>query len=267
MEKEIHDKELKSLQLKILNVVVDFCDRHDIKYWLDFGTLLGSVRHGGYIPWDDDIDLGMLRKDYDKFINMFNGENERYQVKSFETDNNFYYAFAKVLDTKTVLYEPDRKNGVKLCVNIDIFPYDTAPDKKSAWKMIKKRDRLNIFEVARRHSGRARGSFIRRMAVSCLKAAVKVFPPDYFIKRIVKNAKKFKGEEFGYVTDFSGNDANFICEKNLYDEMMVGKFESGNYKIPKEYDTVLRKIYGDYMILPPAEKRVTHHKYEAYYLE
>ena len=137
--KELTIEELKQYQLGILKVVAEYCEGNEIKYWLDCGTLLGAVRHKGYIPWDDDIDIGMLREDYDKFIYSFNSSNERYKVYSIENNPDFYFPHAKVLDTDTVLYEPD-ENGLKLNINIDIFIYDNAPDDERLTKrMFKKK--------------------------------------------------------------------------------------------------------------------------------
>lgn len=266
-KKQINDKELRAIQLAILRTVADFCDAHDIKYWLDFGTLIGAVRHKDYIPWDDDIDIGMLREDYDRFMRLFNAENERYKFCSYETDKKFYFPFGKVLDTETVLYEPDRR-GAKLAVNIDIFPYDNAPAPHSVKvaRMFKTRDRCNIGEVAKRHHGKVRGGMLRRLAVACLRLWVRLFPRDRYVKKIVKNAKKYAGKVTGYVADFSGSQTYFVCDKSLFTAFTDGTFAGSTYKIPQEYDAVLRMTYGDYMQLPPEEQRVSHHKYEAYYL-
>ena len=127
MERRITIEELKRVQLEILDMVTQFCDANGIRYWLDSGTLLGAIRHKGYIPWDDDIDLGMLREDYERFVSVFNESNDRYRVLSFEWNPDFGFPFAKVCDTTTVLYEPDER-GRKMAINIDIFPYDRAPD-------------------------------------------------------------------------------------------------------------------------------------------
>ena len=118
--KPIDVYELKRIQLEILDNVMKFCDENDINCWLNGGTLLGAIRHKGYIPWDDDIDLGMLRKDYEKFRQLFNVNNTRYKLVCFDDDTEFLYPFGKVIDTSTILYEPD-ENGIKLAVNIDIL--------------------------------------------------------------------------------------------------------------------------------------------------
>ena len=107
--RRIYIDELKKIQINILDQVADFCNKNDISYWLDCGTLLGAVRHKGYIPWDDDVDIGMFRSDFDRFLNLFNQSNERYKVYNIENNNEFYYPFGKVLDTTTILYEPDEK--------------------------------------------------------------------------------------------------------------------------------------------------------------
>ena len=95
--RQIGMDELKKIQLEILDAVSAFCTKHGITYWLDGGTLIGTVRHKGYIPWDDDIDLGMLRPDYDRFIKEFNAHNSRYRLVCRENDPDFYQAFAKVM--------------------------------------------------------------------------------------------------------------------------------------------------------------------------
>ena len=103
--RKLTSQELRQNQIEILDAVTDFCDKNDIKYWLNGGTLIGAVRHNGFIPWDDDIDLGMLRDDYDKFTKLFNASNTRYKFRCLELDPKWHLVFGKVYDVQTVLYE------------------------------------------------------------------------------------------------------------------------------------------------------------------
>lgn len=111
---EIKIEELKRIQLEILDNVANFCEKNKINYWLDCGTLLGAIRHKGYIPWDDDIDIGMLREDYERFMKLYNKENEQYKFYCIENNKKFDYPHGKVIDTNTILYELDMKHGKKI---------------------------------------------------------------------------------------------------------------------------------------------------------
>lgn len=201
--------ELKSIQLEILDVVAKFCDEHGIKYWLTAGTLLGAIRHKGYITWDDDIDLGMLRPDYHRFMKEFNGTFPRYECHCLENDPNFYMQFGKVYDNRTVLYEPD-ESGIKTAVCIDIFVYDNAPDDEAQCRrMIRNQmiyERLNIARTLPIHT-RPNGNIIRKILVYIMRTAVhmiplSVLPVNYFAVKTVQNAKQFMHEDTKRVGDF-----------------------------------------------------------------
>ena len=257
--------ELKRIQLEILDVTAKFCDEHGISYWLNAGTLIGAVRHKGYIPWDDDIDLGMLRPDYDKFIASFNEHNEGYKAVCFENDRGFPFPFAKVMDTSTVLYEPDEK-GRKMCVNIDIFVYDNSPeDKETEDDMFRRRNRFYICNVARqaRIFQRPKGNILRRLCVYALRSAVRLFPRNYFVRKMIENSKRYLNAETKCIGDFVGT-RRMTCDKRVFDGFVDGEFEGRTYKIPVGYDEYLRELFGDYMQLPPPEQRVSTHIFKAY---
>lgn len=260
--KKIGLDELKEIQLDILDHVSKFCEAKGIRFFLDSGTLLGAIRHKGYIPWDDDIDIGMLRPDYERFIKTFNAENSRYQFYSIENNPKFYYPFGKVLDTETLLYEPD-ENGLKLSVNIDVFVYDNAPlDKRLLERGYNKRDFYRTLSQLRTIHTRPRGNFIRRSAVYAVRAILKVFPKNFFVKKIVKVAKSFKTET-GYIGNFTGYE-RILCEKTIFDKSIEVEFENKKYPAPIGYDKWLKALYGDYMQLPPEDKRVSHHSFVAF---
>ncbi len=263
--KQLTVDEMKAIQLEILDVVMKFCDEHEIKCWLDGGTLIGTIRHKGYIPWDDDIDLGMLRPDYEKFMKLFNKENTRYKFVCYELDENFYQAFGKVLDTQTVLYEPDEK-GTKLAVYVDIFTYDNVPDEKEIIDdMFRKRNKYYICNVARqaRIFQRPKGNFLRRLCVYALRSVVRIFPKNYFVRKIIMNSKRYVNAETRLIGNFLGV-ARMTCDKRVFNSLIDGEFEGKTYKIPVGYDEYLREFYGDYMQLPPEEKRVSTHIFKAF---
>ena len=256
---------LKKIQLEILDVVSAFCEEHNIPCWLDGGTLIGAVRHKGYIPWDDDIDVGMLRPDYDRFIAEFNKSGGRYRAVCYENTPDFYMPFAKVMDTDTMLYEPDEK-GIKLCVNIDIFVYDNAPDDdKAVNDMFRKRNICYILNMARqaRIFQRPKGNILRRLCVYALRSAVRVFPRNYFVRKMIENSKRYINADTKRIGNFVGV-ARMTCDKRVFSGFIDGEFEGRHYRIPAGYDEYLRSFYGDYMQLPSPEKRVSTHRFKAF---
>ena len=122
----ITSEELRKIQLDLLQKTADFCESNGLRYFLCGGTLIGAVRHKGYIPWDDDIDIAMPRSDYEKFISIFNRPQNYYQVMSFETNPDYAYAFAKVYDNRTILKELHYKGTIG--AYIDVFPADAVKD-------------------------------------------------------------------------------------------------------------------------------------------
>ena len=122
---EIPLEELKSRQLEILTRIDKFCTEHNIQYSLAFGTLLGAIRHKGYIPWDDDIDIMMLRSDYNRFISLF--YDEQLRVLSIENESRYILPFAKVVDNNSILIEQSTME-LPLGIYVDIFPVDNIPD-------------------------------------------------------------------------------------------------------------------------------------------
>ena len=127
MDKELSLDEVRSIQLEILEYIDYVCKENKIEYWLDGGTLIGAVRHGGYIPWDDDIDIIIRRKDYDRALQLFDEYSNRFKVLSHKKTDGYYYAFGKVIDTNTRLVEKGIKPINEMGVYVDIFPLDYIP--------------------------------------------------------------------------------------------------------------------------------------------
>lgn len=264
---------LKKVELEILDVVAKFCDEHGINYGLNAGTLIGAVRHKGFIPWDDDIDLLMLRHDYDKFTELFNKYNTRYHFCCAENEPDFPIYWGKVFDTNTKLLDTGFWDSH---VFVDIFCWDNAPDNERALK------KMNICKhILRRLSlmqffplglyGITLFNFpkkIIRFVLSCIIKIIPSFimPKNYFVRKMIVNAKKYMNENTKRLGNFLAPQ-NAVASREAFERFIDAEFEGGTYKIPIGYDEILRGLYGDYMTLPPEEERVTNHEFEAYIKE
>ena len=124
MKLELNKEEIKNIQLDILNSIHQFCSERGIRYSLAFGTLLGAVRHQGYIPWDDDLDIMMPRPDYDRFVAEYQGTHQHYVVQTYKNNESYFLSLAKVYDNRTEQIIFPTKTGVF----VDIFPIEGLPE-------------------------------------------------------------------------------------------------------------------------------------------
>ena len=260
--KQLNKEEVKVYQLGILNMVVEFCEKNKIQYWLDCGTLLGAIRHKGYIPWDDDIDIGMFRPDFDRLMHTFNQENSRYKFICNELDKECVYPYGKVLDTDTILYEPNEK-GITSCINIDVFVYDNAPDDAlECKKMYDRRDRYSMLNALQNRMIGTH-SVVKDIVKSVGFVALKFYPKGYFARKVVCNSKIYADVSTKSVGNFT-SASKIVCEKEIFSSFIKVPFEGKEYNAPIGYDKWLTAFYGDYMQLPCEEERVSHHMYKAY---
>lgn len=268
--RELSVDEVKKVQLDILKAVDKWCKDNGIKYFMTCGTLLGAVRHKGYIPWDDDIDIVMLRPDYERFISEFNkNRDDNLSVLHYSIDPQFPYEFAKIQDTRTKIEE---NSGVTydLGINIDLFVLDNlGADPNDAEKLAKKlKFPMSIFSikliVKNKYHTR---TLAKRIGVDVLKALASPFTVNWCVNRFNTIAKSHADEEQGeYLAGLSSRSFN-PKQKYRYEwfkDTVELKFEDCVLSAPIGYDEVLTVLYGDYMCLPPVEKQVTHHDYVAY---
>lgn len=263
--REMTLEEIRKTEIEILDVIAKFCDERNIKYWIDCGTLLGAIRHKGFIPWDDDIDTGMLRPDFDRFRSDFNGYNPRYKFHCFENGGKWPFFFGKVWDTETVI----NINNTMLNhgVYVDVFIYDNAPDDDKALKiMFMKRDFLNLINQGRSSNilKYTKGNVFRRAFVYAARLILRLFPTYYFLKKFLENSRRYISEDTKRVAQFSAY-AHMVCDKDVLYSFIDVEFECKKYKAPVGYDKWLRAFYGDYMQLPPVERRVRTHNFTAYW--
>jgi lipopolysaccharide cholinephosphotransferase len=265
--KELNLTEIKNFQLKILEEVASFCEKNNIRYSLYFGTLLGAVRHQGYIPWDDDIDIMMPRPDYNRFIKSFETTDNNLRIKSLLNDDNYPYTFAKVENIKTKLIEY-ADITYDIGVNIDIFPIDGVPEEQNIFdkffkSLILQRDFLLIKTVKTDFKNR---SAFKNLILLFMKLIFKVVSYKTIIKSINKKITKNGFVESKYVMAccFPGIKKHQKLRRVIYEEFIDIDFESKKYKVIKHYDDYLKMQYGNYMELPPVNEQVTHHSFTAY---
>ena len=175
MKVELSIEEIKEIEIQVLNHLDSFCKLHNIPYYISYGTLLGAIRHKGFIPWDDDIDVSMLRSDYDRFRKEYVKYNQssRYHLLDPEQDNRYLYSILKLEDTTTLVEEGnDRYCGVDIGINIDIFPLDFVDDDdmvlERQQKSLDKVRRMASFVLQSKH--KAKG--MKKVAVELLDAVI-----------------------------------------------------------------------------------------------
>ncbi len=267
--REINLSELKQIQLDIMKYFDSFCKNNGLKYSLAGGSLIGAVRHDGYIPWDDDIDVIMLRGDYDKMLEIFNNSKSDYKV--FTPQNCDYYClpYAKIANIKTVLQENSSAfSGRDFGINIDIFPVDNLPNDdgeiESFYKKIRKlRD---IHDVKMIKISRSR-SVIRNLMLILFKIGAVCFNKHKIAQKISYAITAYKDNVPSKRACLLGMYARReILPADVFENTVPHKFEDTRFEIFEKYDKYLTSLYGDYMKLPPKDKQVSHHSFKAYWL-
>lgn len=264
---KINIEELKTLQLDILVAIDKFCKENRLTWWLDYGTLIGAVRHKGYIPWDDDIDIGMPQKDYDYFVHNFNKSKEqRYIVECPDLNNSFPWTFAKIYDMKTTMYEPDEK-GYKFHVFVDLFVYDNAPDDNRSFELFHKRiSRLNSLHTNQVGSYIPGGNPIRKSMIFIARRFLHLFPRGFFWRRLDRARRKYNSAKTSRIVCYSSKEKPVPINDMV--NTVNAQFESYVFPIPKHFEEHILGCYGfPYYELPPVEKRVNKHHFVAYFNE
>lgn len=267
--KEITNQELKQLQsteLDILNEFDRICKKHNIDYILTAGTLLGAIRHNGFIPWDDDIDVAMSRENYNKFIKIQKKElnNEKYYFQSMETDKEFGLPFGKLRRKNTLYLETTSPlSKEKQGIWIDIFPID----KISENKLIAFITFVRVFYyktiIAFKLNFKYASTGIKKLIFNIIKFLSKFYSIESAKKHYYRIIEKENKKETKMCINHGGAYLlKEIVPINYYNNITNHKFENKDYYIPIKYDEFLTSIYGDYMTPPPIEKRKAHHLVE-----
>ena len=250
---------LQIIEYEILEVVANICEKNGITYCLQGGTLLGAIRHNGFITWDDDIDITMPRKDFEKFIRVCAKELPKdYFLQSYKTDKNSYKPYAKVRKNGTLFIETtDYIIPGHQGIFIDIFPLDNTSSESGKNVFIKNKILCNVNNIMMIKAGLHKRSAIKMIIAKAL--------PMFFLQRLQQFLMKLAGNEKDLYLASMGGTLDIVKQtfpKNTYFPPVKHKFEKGEFYIPFDSDYYLKRVYGDYMTLPPKEKRHTHNPYK-----
>ena len=264
--REIQFEEMKKIELNILIYFTEVCEENNLRYYLGGGTLLGAVRHKGFIPWDDDIDVMMPRPDFQKLLSL-SINNENYNIIKPGTAG-YYYNFAKLVDTRTILEEKGIKRIDGLGVYIDIFPLDGMPETPDAWK--KRFKELNSIRKRINNTCLLKPKF-HRNPFAYLNAC-RIYNSNKNIdlsslqKKYLDSALKNSFDDSEFVFAAGGAyGARDIFPGKWFEKEIELQFENLAVKAFNGYDFYLTQLYGDYMTLPPEDKRVTPHHSIVYF--
>ena len=188
---KLKGQEIKKIELDILKDVASFCDKNKIHYILIYGTLLGAIRHNGFIPWDDDVDIAIPRNEYETFIATY--KNNRYQVMDYSINKNFEYAFGKVVDTRTLVEENTIRKG-SFGVYIDVFPIETVPHGIEGKIQIYKSKILCRCSLYKLISSKYPTSSVHKLLHALIKVLLLPFPQRYIVREQIHCAKKHIGK-------------------------------------------------------------------------
>lgn len=261
------NKLVQRLTLKTLTVFIDFCEKHNLRYYFTGGALIGVVRHKGFIPWDDDIDIGMPRKDFDKFCKIVKKEMpEGYGICDRYTDKNWHFALVQFVDMYSEIEinladEPRRAH-----VWIDVFPLDGLPDSKILrWMRVKNilihRYLVQLANIEIQVDAHRSRPWYEKIILGFFKffKIGKLINSDKVINRLEKILRKSDFDHSKWCGNMLGRyRENEVVPRSWFGNPRKGKFEDMVVNIPEKSKRILSALYGDYMQLPPEKDRVAH---------
>lgn len=254
-------EQLHRVELGTLKLIIDICKKHHIEYFMIGGSLLGTIRHDGFIPWDDDVDLGMTRRNYNEFVRVAPVElqHTHYFMQTADTDPNFAFSYMKILDTNTYIEEKNNVNDARKGVFVDIFPLDKIPHQPEVRQAVY--NRFKFYDT----------TILLRLGYNVVRTPFRKDPEDKSLNLFmtVANMKEkrenimrlYEHEPFHHYKNYASQYAynmEVMSQKEVY-ELTTHKFESIEVAIPKHYDKILNRMYGDYMQLPDEKDQVAKH--------
>lgn len=261
-------QEIQKVALEILKKVTAICERKNFRYTLAFGTLIGAIRHNGFIPWDDDIDIMMPRQDYEGLLAyLVNNPIEHLKVFNHKYVPKHPLGISRICDMRYKIEEPNFIDA-DMGIFIDIYPLDglanTYEGAKKAFLHTEK-SRADLLRLISKQSPKLHWQMLFtdfRYLVSAIK--LRILGLSYIQQRLEREARSRDFNDYKYVGVPNWNWAQIVFQRDWFNDFMRIRFEDADFNIITQYDAMLREEYGDYMKLPPQEKRVYHHQYIAY---
>lgn len=269
---ELSMREIQKGSLNILFEIDKMCKQLNLRYYLAYGTLIGAVRHHGFIPWDDDIDIMMPRDDYKRLIGYFM-ENEKelkpLELFSYYNNENYPHMISRISDNRYIL-DVDNENNYGLGLFVDIYPMDGIGNTKEEYtrrkKLASKYSSL-CFLSTREHFefGTTKGLKKKILKIPAYIYA-KFKGKKFFLEKleIMSAEKKYEEEQFVGCLVWGTDGVKAVFPKEWFEYSIGLEFEGKIFQAPIKYHDVLSRLYGDYMKIPPKEKQVSHHFYRAY---
>lgn len=259
------EEQIRRTQLDMLQFVHEICEKNNLRYYLCGGSLIGAVRHNGFIPWDDDIDIDMPREDYMRFKNIISVE-KKYKLLTYDSDTKYDLAFGKLMDTNTVAVEHENDRLSKdWGIYIDIFPIDGLPKYNYEKYFYILLQISNLLTIANRNEERCCESIMSSVNYLVKKIISKVMGVSRLKRILSQMSQKYSFDSSNMVCCVGGGyGMKEIYPRYYFDKRILADFEGKKYYIPAQYDAFLTQMYGDYMKLPPEEERKAHHGLKAY---
>lgn len=267
--KELGIDDIQRLSLEIMKDVHDFCVKNNIKYTLQGGSLIGAIRHKGFIPWDDDLDIAMPRPDYERFVKLYKSSNGYTVISREGGDDSVDILFARVCESeKTICKTISPWCKANTGVWIDVFPLDGAPnDLKQVEKKVNKWRKLWAITL---HQRIAKNPFSNCHSIKRIIGKLVYVPYLLYGDLIGRLNNEIKQIDFGSTSKYS--NFSFLqygireCHRcDVISDRILVPFEDYSFYVMKGYDEALKEKYGDYMQLPPIEDRVRKHSINTFY--
>lgn len=272
--RQLTDTEIKFHLTEILLYFHHFCQEHNLTYSLMSGTLLGAVRHKGFIPWDDDIDVAMPRRDYEKLREIYAKEvkpnHAHYVLHDFRSNPRYSFPFLKLSDENTELAYNSHDEPFKMGLFVDIFPFDGLP--KSPKKALQHLRHIRLLRNCSILSSLHTNAKGRSLGKRCIVRLFKLLPHGndsaYWCDKIDRCAQKYKGENCAWAADTVWGETRVRQVKSdLLEHIIPVEFEGHQLMGPKDYDHYLTETYGDYMTPPPPEQQRSIYHMQAAFLK